>query len=370
MIKAAIVFANLVLAICAQAQNTIVSPEVSKDRTVTFRLKMPNAQKVYVELEAVDTHFEMRKDSAGVWSTTTGALKPQIYGYFFVVDGALIPDPENPERMSGSIPSLSLVLVPGNPPEPWEVQDVPHGEIHHHFYRSKIIGDQSEFFVYTPPGYARGSNFPVLYLLHGNGGLGSTESWTSVGKANTILDNLIASGNAKRMVIVMPNGIGLPSNLTARGLNNSDPLLKKRSYDNFREVLISEVMPQVEAEYKVAKNPKSQAIAGLSMGGRETLYIGLNEPDRFAYVGAFSSGTLSDNFDADFPDLSSSTLNHRLKLLMISCGSGDHLAPVNQRLKAWLRGKGVRFEDVITPGKHEWPVWRNNLILFCQEIFK
>lgn len=366
--KIAIMLACLVCAASGRAQDSIVSPEVSKDNTVTFRLKMPNAQKVLVELEAVDTHFEMTKDSAGLWTVTTGPLKPQIYGYFFLVDGQVVLDAENPERMAGW--KSNLVLVPGNPPEPWEVQDVPHGEIHHVFYKSKVIGDQSEYFVYTPPGYARGSKYPVLFLLHGNGWAGSVESWIAVGKANTIFDNLVASGRMRSMVVVMPSGYGLPSSLTVKGLNNRDAALKERSYDNFKKSLLSEVIPQVESEYKVSKNPKLQAIAGLSMGARETLDVALNNPDRFAYVGAFSSGSKTDDFDADFPGLAPKTFNQHVRLFMVSCGSGDHLAETNQKLKAWLRGKGVNFEDVVTPGQHEWPVWRNNLIHFCQEIFK
>lgn len=335
---------------------------------MTFRLKMPNAQKVLVELEAVDTHFEMSKDSAGVWTATTGHLKPQIYGYFFLVDGQVVLDPQNPERMAGW--SSNLVLIPGSQPEPWELQDVPHGEIHHVYYKSKIIGDQSEYFVYTPPGYERGSNYPVLYLLHGNGWAGSAESWVAVGKANIIFDNLIASGKMNPLVVVMPNGFGLPISLTVKGLNNRDAVLKERSYENFKNSLLAEVIPQVESEYKVSKRTKLQAIAGLSMGGRETLDVALNNPSRFAYVGAFSSGSKTDDFDADFPGLVPQMFNRHVRLFMVSCGSEDHLIATNQRLKAWLRNKHVNFEDVVTPGQHEWPVWRNNLIHFCQEIFK
>ncbi len=346
----------------------LVSPEVHADRTVTFHLKMPLAHKVEAFVEGKSKPYEMVKDKDGVWSVTTEPLAPNYYGYSFGADDQPTLDVLNPLRKPNLLWQGNMVLVPGSPPEVWELQDVPHGEVHHHLYTSSVIGDKRDYYVYTPPDYPNSGPYPVLYLLHGYSD--AADGWTSVGMANTILDNLIAEGKAKPMVIVMTLGYGVPDFASPRSTGFRDPGRVMRNYDNYRKALFTEVIPQVEAEYKVSTERESRAIAGLSMGGAETLYIGLNNLDRFAYIGSFSAGGLSREFDQEFPGFDSEAANQKVKKLMVACGTSDGLIAFNREVKAWLRGMNVNFEDVETPGMHEWPVWRRNLAQFSQEIFR
>jgi len=261
------------------------------------------------------------------------------------------------------------VHVPGPVSLPWEINDVPHGIIHHHFYRSGIVGDNRDFYVYTPPGYSPKAKkpYPMLYLLHGFSD--DASAWTAVGHANVILDNLIAQGKAKPMIVVMPLGYGAPEILSQGFAPFHDASLRQRNFQKFRDALLNEVLPQVEAAYRVSKDRKSRAIAGLSMGGAESLLTGLNTLDRFAWIGAFSSGGVTEDFQADFPELSSNA-NSQLRLLWIACGTDDHLIEINRKFRAWLDSKGIHHTDVETPGAHTWMVWRRNLATFAPLLFQ
>src|SRR6266853_801454 len=202
----------LAFSICAlaQAPPRIVSPEVQSDGRITFRLRAPNALKVEVSVEGEGPATPMQKDEQGVWSATVGPLQPDIYGYSLMADGVALIDPSNQLMKPNLLNTQSAVHVPGPGSLPWETNDIPHGEIHHHFYHSKIVGDDRGFYVYTPPGYephAR-QDYPVLYLLHGFSD--AANGWSEVGLANVILDNLIAQGKAKPMLVVMPLGYGAP----------------------------------------------------------------------------------------------------------------------------------------------------------------
>lgn len=347
----------------------MVSPEVHPDRSVTFRFRDPGAAKVELDLEGRDP-VAMTKDDAGVWTCTTEPLRPDLYGYAFSADGEVRLDPLNYLRKPNLIWQSNMVLVPGSPPEPWEVQHVPHGTVDHHFYRSGIIGDERDYFVYTPPGYSVHGHerYPVLYLLHGFSD--TAEGWTAVGQANFILDNLIAQGRVKPMLVVMPLGYGVPGFASPFGQNFRDHDLNLRNFSNFRRALIEEVVPQVEHEYRVQNDQKHRAIAGLSMGGAESLFVGLNNVDKFAYVGAFSSGGLPGSADTAFSDLTSHEANSHLKLLWIACGKQDGLITFNRSLVKALRDKGVQLTAVETEGRHEWPVWRRNLVSFATQLFK
>src|SRR5437899_8104063 len=242
----------------------------------------------------------MQKDDQGVWSVTTEPLAPDYYGYSFVADGVGMFDPSNHAVKPNFLYRASEVHVPGPASLSWEIGAVPHGEIHHHFYRSKVVGDDRGYFVYTPPGYdPRGKqSYPVLYLLHGYSD--DADAWSAVGRTHVILDNLIARGKAKPMLIVMPLGYGAPEIVSPGAPGLRDPNLRQRNYDKFREALFTEVIPDVEKAYRVSKDRNSRAIAGLSMGGAESLYVGLNALHRFAWIGAFSSGGLNEDFPAAF----------------------------------------------------------------------
>jgi len=346
----------------------IQSPEVKADHSVTFRFRDPNAKEVFLAREGAQ-RVPMQKDEQGVWSVTTDPLPPDLYGYSFIADGVALIDPVNSAMKPNLLNTTSLVHVPGPASLPWEINDVPRGEVHHHFYRSKVIGDDRDFYVYTPPGYDPGAKalYPVLYLLHGYSD--SANGWSAVGRAHVILDNLIAQGKAKPMLIVMPLGYGAPEIVSRGGPTLRDASARDRNYSRFRDALFTEVIPQVEKSYRVSKDRNARAIAGLSMGGAESLYTGLNAIDRFAWIGAFSSGGLSEDFDATFPALDSKA-NAKLRLLWIACGTDDRLIDFNRKLREWLKSKDVRHIDIETPGAHTWLVWRRNLSEFAPLLFQ
>jgi enterochelin esterase-like enzyme len=352
----------------AQAPPPVRSPEVSADHRVTFRLRAPNAKEIFLAREGAQ-RLAMQKDEQGVWSVTTDPLEPDIYGYSFVVDGVGMIDPVNPLMKPNLLNTQSAVHVPGPASLPWEVNDVPHGIVHHHFYKSKVVGDERDFYVYTPPGYDPNARkqYPVLYLLHGFSD--DASGWTSVGRAHVTLDNLIAQGKARPMLIVMPLGYGAPEIVVPNFAGFRDPSLRQRNYDRFRDALLAEVIPAVEKGYRVSKERGSRAIAGLSMGGAESLMVGLNALDRFAWVGAFSSGGLSDEFNTTFPKLDSSA-SSQLRLLWIACGTEDRLIDGSRKFREWLPSKGVRHTGIETPGAHTWMVWRRNLAAFAPLLFQ
>jgi enterochelin esterase family protein len=344
----------------------IVSPEVHPDRTVTFRYKEPGATQVTLNLEGASP-LPMVKGVDGMWTVTTRSLEPDLYGYNFVADGETRLDVRNPVMKPNLIWASNLVLVPGN--QPWEVRNVPHGALHRHFYRSGLIGDERDFIVYTPPGYRASARtkYPVLYLLHGFSD--TSVGWTEVGRAHTILDNLIAEGKAKPMVVVMPLGYGIPDFHTGR-TNFTRPADWSRNAPMFSKALLAEVQPAVEREYRVSTRPEHRAIAGLSMGGAETLITALNNPDRFSYVGAFSSGGVGSDFGQAFPNLKPEEANRRFKLLHISCGTEDGLIEQHRRLTNWLKDRKVNVDAKEQPGAHTWMVWRRDLVGFATRIFR
>jgi len=346
----------------------VVSPDVRPDGSVTFRFRAPNVKEVALILEGAPP-APMQKDEAGVWSMTTTALAPDIYGYSFIVDGVGLIDPSNWRLKPNLINNQSAVYVPGPASLPWEINDVPHGEIHHHFYHSKAADDDRDFYVYTPPGYdpLGKQTYPVLYLLHGFSD--AANGWMAVGRANFILDNMIAQGKAKPMVVVTPLGYGTMEMVKHGWGVWSNTELRQRNFNGFREALLTEVMPRIESEYRVSKDREAHAIAGLSMGGSESLLTGLNNLDKFAWVGAFSSGGIPDDFQADFPALDIKA-NEKLKLLWIACGTEDRLIDVNRNLRNWLKSKGVQHTPIETPGAHTWMVWRRNLAEFAPLLFR
>jgi len=346
-----------------------LSPEVHSDNRATFRLRAPNAKEMALRLEGFPKPLPMEKDDQGLWRVTTDPLAPDYYGYFFMADGVSLLDPSNHVIKPSLLYPASVLHIPGPASLPWEQADVPRGQIHQHFYRSAVVGDDRNFFVYTPPGYdPRGKKtYPVLYLLHGFSD--DASAWTSVGRANVIFDNLIAWRKVVPMLVVMPLGYGAPEVLVPHEGTPRDPALTKKNHDKFRQALLTEVLPRVEAAYLVTKDRNSRAIAGLSMGGAESLVTGLNSLDLFAWIGAFSSGGFSDDFEKDFPALGGESAP-RPRLLWVACGTDDRLIEINRRLDAWLTSKSVAHTDVETPGYHTWMVWRRNLAEFAPLLFR
>jgi len=351
------------------------TPEVHADHSVTFYFYDPGASQVELNMDGHAGGQPMTKDDRGVWTITVPPLQPDLYDYLFVADGVPTLDPSN-AVVNPNLRSPSNVFeVRGPQPELWDVQDVPHGIVHQHFYKSAIIGDQRDYFVYTPPSYdPRGhKKYPVLYLLHGY--TDDARAWTALGRANVILDNLIAEGKAKPMVVVMPLGYGAPEIVMGPRASFNSAALRKKNVDLFTQALLKEVIPQVQSMYKVSTKREDRAIAGLSMGGAESLLTGLNHIDMFAWVGSFSAGGLNSDYARDFPGLNATSAS-RLRLLWVACGKDDRyvgkipLITANRQFVAWLRSNNIPVTFVETPGMHEWPVWRKNLIQYSQLLFQ
>jgi enterochelin esterase-like enzyme len=344
----------------------LVSPEVHPDGSVTFRAFRPSSLEMFVHIEG-EQPVIMQKDDLGVWSLTTKPLKPDYYGYIFEDTGIPVIDPSNPLLLPNILQSETLVHVPGPPSLPWEISDIPHGTVHHYFYRSAAVGDDRDFYVYTPPGYDAhaATKYPVLYLLHGYGQYSS--SWLEVAFANRILDHLIDEGKARPMIVVMPNGYGGADILKPNAYWNDE--LRARNFERFKESLFNEVMPRVAHDFNILTDRDSTALAGLSMGAAQSAIVGLNNLDRFGWIGMFSSGGLRDNFNQEFPGLNSST-NSKLHLLWVACGTDDGLLSINQDLNKWLTAEDIRHMYVETPGSHTWMVWRRNLAAFAPLLFR
>jgi len=358
----------------------IKSPEIGADGRATFRLRAPNAKEIIVSLG--QTRLPMQKDEQGVWSATSDVLAPNYYTYSFVVDGTTINDSANRRVETSFGSSRSMFVIPG--PEPWLPDPgVPRGAITRHTFRSAIANDERDFLVYTPPGYEakRSRAYPTLYLLHGLGD--DAERWMNGGGANVILDNLIAKGTAVPMVVVTTLGYGVNNGPAGASTPESIPAYTK--------ILLTEVMPVVEKTYNVASSRDQRAIAGLSMGGAEALFTGLNHLDKFAWIGSFSGafvmwrstagidgnaggGTSPSSstavFEKTFPSLDAKA-NASLRLLWITCGTADGLMGVNREFKDWLRSKNVRFTEEEVPDMgHVWPLLRRNLVDFAQKVFQ
>ena len=352
------------------------SPVVHPDDSVTFDLAMPHAETVQVEVEGFAKPFEMTKSTGtaepGHWTFTLPPLAPEYYSYSFVVDRVRLVDPHNMLTKPSAFRVQSVFLVPGH--KLWEVRDVPHGVVHHHEYQSAIVKRASSYYVYTPPGFdpARKERYPVLYLLHGYSDEGW--AWDDMGKANVILDNLLAEGKVKPMIVVMPLGYGDMQMIDRGWIAWTDPQLVVRNFKLFGDALYGEVMPRVTAEYPISPKRDEHAIAGLSMGGAETLLVGLNHSNDFAWIGAFSAGGIgSTGFAALFPQItpaSAPKFNADNRLLWISCGTEDGLLEPNRAVIAWLREQGLHLAAVETPGMHAWMVWRDNLTHFAPLLFQ
>jgi len=334
----------------------IISPEVHADRTVTFRLPAPAADSVSIWVEFHEGLQPLTQDSDGIWSITLGPFAPGIYEYYFTIGGAKFIDPNSPHVTTSLRPFTSMVDIPGDVPMPYEERQAPHGAVTGHRYRSRALDADRGFYIYTPPGYsqaARQVRYPVLYLLHGRGD--TERTWVTVGRANMILDNLIADGRARPMIIVMPHGHTPP----AEGISNNA---------RFEQDLLRDVIPFVEEHYRVAGGSKNRAIAGLSMGGGQALAIGLRHLDMFNYLCAFSSAVPAD-FDENYGDYLKSA-NEQLDLFWIGCGEDDFLLERNEQLTIFLKSKGVRHVDHRSKGGHEWSTWRGYLQQVLPMLFQ
>jgi len=344
-----------------QGQNqNLTSPEVHSDRRVTFRLSAPNARRVDLSVQFAEGIQHMTKDENGLWQVTVGPAEPEIYEYNFVVDGLQVADPANSLLKFWGRTAKNLVLIGGDKPMFFEEQQVPHGTVHVHKYQSMSLGIARGLYVYTPPGYEedRQAEYPVLYLLHG---MGDTENaWTVVGRANVIVDNLLAKKMARPLIIVMPYGHtpSVPPDMRSIG-----------NYGAFEEDLIDDVIPYVQKCYRVSTAQKDRAIAGLSMGGGQALTVGLGNLDLFGWVGAFSSAIPADE-KLNQLLAKPASINEKLRLLWVGCGNKDFLYLANQNFLGRLNAGEIKHVAHITGGAHEWRLWRIYLNELVPRLFR
>ncbi len=353
----------IALATCALP---LFAQEVHSDRTVTFKFTSPKASEVSVGGD-FGKGGAMTKGEGGVWSVTVGPLEPNIHSYNFRVDGQQVADPLNNRSKPQRSGIANVFEIRGDKPSIWDRQDVPHGVVHLHEYDSKATGTTRRLRVFTPPGYEATADqrFPVLYLFHGSGDNEAT--WTDFGRAHVILDNLIAAGKAKAMIVVMPDGHTLPP------VPRDSPKaaeVRNKNVGNFEADLLSDVMPFIEETYRTRADRESRAIIGLSMGGNQSLLIGLNHLDLFAWVGGMSSAVREPDTQLAPFFKEASTANEKLRLLWIACGKDDFLIKENQSLHAMLTEKQVTHTYAQTAGAHSWPVWRRYLAEFAPLVFQ
>jgi len=357
-----------------------VSPEVAADGSVTVRLLAPNAQQVTASGELDGKPHPMTKGDNGIWSVTIGPLPPDIYTYAFNVDGVTALDPRNTNTKMGygGFGPVSVVQVPGSGADFYDVKPVPHGAVRIQPYVSKAMGVARTVWVYTPPDYDKGKSYPVLYLLHGAGDIES--GWTLIGRANNILDNLIAAGKAKPMVVVMPLGHAIqsfysgPAKAAAPPSNPVDAAVGAGAgaLSLFAHDLLEDVMPMVEKTFKVSIRADDRAIAGLSMGGGQTINIAFNRPELFRYVVLMSPAAGRNAEQAYQRFLADpSEANKQFKLFWMGVGKDDTLVGAGDKdFDALLTAKGVTHTFTLTDGRHEWTVWRHQLNDIAPLLFK
>lgn len=374
-----------------QPQDNLVSPEVHPDRTVTFRLRAPQASAVtltgdWLATPAASTGgtIPMAKDSAGIWSVTTPPLEATIHLYFFTMDGVTMADPVNPKIKLRVRTSASLVEVPGDPIPVWQVRDVPHGSVDWNTQHSSVYNDTHEFLVYLPPGYHTGkAKYPVLYLVHGAGD--TAVGWTMAGAANLILDSLIAEKKAVPMIIVMPfNGSNAPVPAGGgrgngpgagggRGASGGRGGSGRGGGGNtqFEDYMLKELIPFVDSNYRVAPGRQNRAMAGLSAGGAATYNIAFKHPELFSGAGLFSAAGGGGTFETRYPELAADAkgANAKFPVIWIGCGTEDPLDQGAKALDAELTKVKINHIYKDRDGGHVWPVWRWALSEFAPLLF-
>ena len=402
MKKLFVMAALCLIGMAAQAQQNlnwgqgpqVASPDVHADNRVTFNLIAQEAQMVQLTGDMLPTRkveyagntydtpgvVDLVKDDKGVWSYTTEPLKPELYTYNMIVDGVKILDPLNVYNIRDINNLFSVLLIGGDDPaDLYRVNKVAHGTVSKVWYESPTAGLTRRLTVYTPAGYeTSGKDYPVLYLLHGIGG--DENAWSELGRAAQIMDNLIAQGKAEPMLVVMTNGNisqeACPGE-TSEGFKVPTMMLPKTMEGSF-ETAFPDVVKFIEKTYRVKKDKAHRAIAGLSMGGFHSLFISINNPDLFDYVGLFSAAVdRQQNSQGGFPSIYENRngkidvlFSKNPKLFWIGIGKTDFLFKNNNDLRAYLDTKKHKYTYLETDGGHIWRNWRIYLTEFTQKIFK
>lgn len=335
------------------------SPDVRDDRTVTFRVRAPDARSVALAGPAIlvalgkEQPVPFVKGDDGVWSLTVGPLRPDMYVYQFVVDGVRMVDPANTIAGFAAMPPYSQLVVHGDGPAYYDARDVPHGAVTRHVYQSGVTNGPRELYVYTPPGYDRAKRYPVLYLVGGSGEL--AHNWVYDGRVNFMMDNLLADGKAVPMIIAMPNN---------QVVHRNHPRHVELTFTTFEAELRRHVIPLVEQHYSVRTDPKGRALSGLSMGGRHTMFVGLKSLDLFGSFGVLSAGdTDAETSLAGFLD--DPEVNRKVDYLFVGQGAAEAGGRFGERVAALQRAllkHGVRHEYYVGGhGGHDWATWRHLL---------
>ena len=341
------------------------SPIIHPDRTVTFNLRAPHAQKVELSGQFLNGNRPMQKDEEGVWSVTVGPVEPNLYPYHFVADGVAVADPSNAEVFPNERFKASLVDVPADEPALHAVHEVPHGEVSYLFYHSKRLNRARPLVVYTPPGYRESqAKYPVLYLVSGT--TDTEETWFRAGRANFILDNLIAQQKAVPMVIVMPYGnmlMGTPRPHTPQAAD---------MYRAFGDELLDQIVPLVETRFRVQADRDHRAIAGFSRGGGQSLFTAFAHPDKFGWVASYAAYLTPDACDTHFAPLVSRSDNARahFQLLWLGVGRDDFLFREATTFEQFLTERNIQHESLVTDGGHTWMNARHYLAETLQKFFR
>lgn len=331
----------------------VISPEVFDDHTVVFRLRAPNVSSVVLTGsmfvgEEAGKQVPFTKDEKGLWTCKIGPLTPDIYLYYFIIDGVRVVDPNNTYAGFANMPPFSMLWVHGDGPAFYDAKNVPHGDLITHYYHSTVSNGEREMLVYTPPSYDEKKKYPVLYLLGGSGDLAQT--WAFHGQANFIMDNLLAEGKALPMIIVMPNN---------QLIHRSDPRHTELSFGLVEREMKEVIIPYIESHYNVIENKHGRAISGLSMGGRHAQYVGLNNLDLFGSIGILSAAIPVDQT----PALKEPDVNSKLDYLFV--GAGTHETRPGARhvvLHEDLEKLNVKHEYYIgSKGAHDLITWRHLL---------
>ena len=345
-------------------------PCILSDLKVMFRVNAPQAGKVQIDLGKL---YDMQKNEKGIWTVTTDPQVPGFHYYSLVIDGVRVADPAS-ESFYGTGRMSSAIDIPDEGVDFYTIKNVPHGDIRSCIYFSKTTGTWRNLNIYTPPGYDKQTKnkYPVLYIQHGGGE--DERGWAVQGKTNIILDNLIAEGKAKPMLVVIPNGNVSKPGSAAAGYSEEAMAV-------FKEEIFGNVIPFIESNFSVKPGAANRAIAGLSMGGGQAFYTGLRNTAMFANVGVFSSGLFggigrqpATAFDPEtvIPGLLTNpeSFNKKLKVFYISVGEQDPRIEFTRKMVENCRSKGLKVEFASFPGSHEWQVWRKSLHDFAQRLFK
>jgi enterochelin esterase-like enzyme len=355
-------------------------PVIQPDGRVTFRVQAPKAATVTVRWGVqvdIGDPVTLTRNSEGLWSATVGPLESELYGYTFTVDGIRMVDPCHAEVKRDGAKLESMLLVPGGIGDLYSIKDVPHGTLSQVWYPSPAAKLTRRMQVYTPPGYENGNTrYPVLYLLHGGGG--DETEWNNQGRLSQIMDNLVAQGKAKPMIVVMPNGhvtrtaalgftvtpIPAPASAFTMGRGAAQP-----TAPTFEGTLVKDVIPYVEKHYRAMANKQNRAIAGLSMGGGHTFRTTLANPATFHHIGVFSMGVreVTPEIEKQLAALKS----NKPKLYYVGCGTADQLAYAGSKtLAAELKKQGFDYTFRETAHGHWWGAWRIYLTEFAPQLFR